>query len=490
MSRFAIAAFAFLMLSAPATAAGPYDDLLPYVTPHCNTLVLLNVAAAYDSPLAKAEKWSDNTYQRYKAGMGFVPPDAKSLVISSQVNLTNMTREHQIGLVRVTTLLSTKALAEREGGTTDSIADHGVVLSPRNMYLTSVAGPAVAVVYPADRQAASRWLKFAKGQKGHDEIAPYLKKAADAAGENVLTIAVDLTDSVDPTMLKMGLSVSPIIVNQKVADLDRLARFIASVKGLTFSAKVGESVTGSVTLDFGADIMIHKKTTRDLFLELLADQGVAIAGMENWKAEYGATSMTLSGPLTTADLKHIFSLFSFPGMGGSDEAKAVAGQPSGPSTQRYLKAVDAILGDLGGKKDNPDYVKTATWREKAAGQIEQLGRNGVDPIATDAAFSVAKRLRAIAATLRGVPVDIKEIDSKAYYHSTSNVSVGFGWWGRPSLIYNPGGGSVNTNYPQIQAERAKAVAASENKRLEISGQINDVMIDAKKKLTDKYGIPF
>lgn len=490
MSRFALAAFALFVVLAPAPAAGPYDDLMPYVTPHCNTLVLLNVKAAYDSPMAKTEKWSDNTYQRYKSGMGFVPPDAKSLVISSQVNLTNLTRDHQIGLVRVSTLPSTKGLAEREGGTTDSIADHGVVLSPRNTYLTTVAGPAIGVVYPADRQAMARWLKYAKGPKGHDEISPYLKKAADAAGDNVLTIAVDLSDSVDATIMKMGLSVSPIIINQKVADLDRLSRFIATVKGLTFSAKVGESITGSVTLDFGADIMIHKKTTRDLFLELLEDQGVAIPGMETWKAEYGATSMTLSGPLTSADLKHIFSLFSFPGMGSPDDPKTVAGQPSGPTTQRYLKAVDAILGDLGGKKDNPDYAKTATWRDKAATQIEQLSRNGVDPIAQDAAFAVAKRIRAIAATIRGVPVDLKEIDSKAYYYSSSNVSVGFGWWGRPSLIYNPGGGGVNTNYPQIAEERAKAIAASENKRLEISGQINDLMIDSKKKLTDKYNMPF
>jgi len=488
MSRFAMAVLACLVALAPSFAAGPYDDLLPYVTPHCNTLVLLNVKAAYDSPLAKSEKWSDDIYKRYKSGMGFVPPDAKAVVISSQVNFTNLTRDHQIGLVRVTGLPTTKALAEREGGTTDFVADTGVVLSPRNMYLATVSGPAIAMVYPADRQATSRWLKFTK-QKGHDEIAPYLKKAADASGDNLLTIALDLTDAVDPTLLKMGLSVSPIVVNQKVADIDRLARFIASVKGLTFSVKATDTLAGTVTIDFGADIAIHKKTSRDLFLELLEDQGVAVPGMEKWEATYGATSMTLTGPMTTSDLRNVFSLFSFPGVGGPEDAKAT-GQPTGPATQRYLKAVDAILSDLGAKKDNPDYTKTATYREKAAGQIEQLSRTGVDPVASDAAFAVAARIRAIAATIRGLPVDLKEIDSKYYYHSTSNVSVGWGWWGRPSLIYNPGGGSVSTNYKEIQEQRAKSIAASESKRLELSGQINDLMVEAKRKLADKYKLPF
>jgi hypothetical protein len=214
--------------------------------------------------------------------------------------------------------------------------------------------------------------------------------------------------------------------------------------------------------------------------------------MEKWEASYTDNSMTLTGPLTTSDLRHVFSLFAFPGIGSPNDPKAVAGAPSGPATQRYLKAMDAILGDLGGKKDNPDYAKTATWREKAALQIEQLSRMGVDPIASDAAFAVAKRIRAIAATIRGVPIDLKEIDSKAYSYSSSNVGVSFGWWGgfRPMVTYNPGGGGVQTNYPQIQEERAKAIAQSESKRLELSSQINDIMLEARKKLSDKYQLPF
>src|SRR6185437_12890652 len=59
-----------------ASAAGPYDDLLKYIPPQANTLVLVNVKAAYDSPLAKSQKWSANAYQRYKSGIGFLPPDA------------------------------------------------------------------------------------------------------------------------------------------------------------------------------------------------------------------------------------------------------------------------------------------------------------------------------------------------------------------------------------------------------------------------------
>jgi hypothetical protein len=486
MIRFALVAAALTTATLPASAAGPFDDVLPFIPPDSNTLVLLNVKAAFDSPVAKKENWSDNVYQRYKAGIGFVPPDCRTVTIASQVNLTNMTRDHQIGLIRVTGLPTTKALAERERGSVDTIADMGVVLSPRNMYLTSVPAPAIAVVFPADRQATARWLRHVKSAK-KPEIAPYLKQAADGAGDSILTIAVDLADAVDPTILKAGLAVSPLVVNQKVGDVDRLARFIASVQGLTFTAKATDSLTASLKIDFAYEVSNHKETARLLLLELLEDQGVAIEGMDKWDAKYGNTSMTLTGPLTTHDLRRVFSLFSFPGL-AQEEEKGETGQPSYAATKRYLTAVDAILSSVTNKKDNPDYNKTATWIDKAAGQIEQLSRNGVDPIASETAFSSAKRLRAIAATLRGVPVDIKEIDSKAYSYSTSSTGVAFGWWGRPYITYNPGS-NVN-NYQQIYAERAKAIAKSEHKRIELQSQITDLLVGAKQKLADKYKMPF
>jgi hypothetical protein len=115
---------------------------------------------------------------------------------------------------------------------------------------------------------------------------------------------------------------------------------------------------------------------------------------------------------------------------------------------------------------------------------------GVDPIAVDAASGSAKRIRAIAATLRGVPVDINNINSQAYYYSQPSVGVAFSWWGRPFLAYNPYGGGVQTNYPQIEAARSKAIADTNIKRLDLSQQINDIMVTAKQKLSDKYKISF
>ena len=94
-------------------------------------------------------------------------------------------------------------------------------------------------------------------------------------------------------------------------------------------------------------------------------------------------------------------------------------QPSVAMTKRYLTAVDAILTDIKSTRDSKNYNKTATWHEKAAAQIEQFSKQGVDPAAVDAAFEAAKRLRAIGSSLRGLPIDLDALANQQYYSAAA-----------------------------------------------------------------------
>jgi hypothetical protein len=485
MSRFRTAILAALAFAPATLAAGHFDTLLSAVPPQVNTLVLVNVKAAYASPLARNEKWADDFYHRYKSGTGFVPPDAEAVVIASTVNLSTMTRDHQIGLVKVTGLPSATALATRENGTVSEVAGQPFILSPRDVYFTTLTREAaIAAIYPADRQASARWVRYASTSKTID-LAPYLKQAADAAGEDVLTIAVDLADSQDATLLKVGLATSPAVVKQKGVDIGRVARFISTVRGLTFSARVGETITGTIRVDFTEDPAPVKTILRELFLELLDDQGVAVPGLEQWQTTYGTTSMTLTGTLTTLDLRRIMSLFAFPGATSPDAPQVTPGEISRPATLRYWSAVNTVLADLRNTKDSPDYAKTATWHEKAANQLDHLNRNGIDPLAVEVAHEAARRIRAVGASLRGVPIDLDSISRKGYAYSSPSVGYSLSWWGgiRP-VWYGPG--AVSTNYPQIRAEAESVIANDQKRRIETWNQIDQLMSDTRRKLSDKY----
>ena len=130
-----------VLISTSRLSAGPYDDLLRLVPPNTNTLVLVNVKAAYATPLAKSEKWVDNYFHRYRAGIGFVPPDAEAVVIASEVNLLGMTRDYQLGLVKVKNMPNMKDLATRSGGTLDRFGDQLAVLSPQDVYFVALPSP-------------------------------------------------------------------------------------------------------------------------------------------------------------------------------------------------------------------------------------------------------------------------------------------------------------------------------------------------------------
>jgi hypothetical protein len=483
MTRF-VSALLIVFAPAAARAADPYDDLLKLVPPSTNTLALVNVKAVYASPLAKLEKWAEDYNKRYRAGIGFVPADAEVVAVASDVNLSAMTRSHQIGLVRAGTVPTLRDMTERTGGTVDRVADRATVLSPTGVYFVPLTGQILSAVYPADRQATARWVRYAAAPQPAP-LSPYLKKATAAVtGDRAITVALDLSDSADPNVVRRGLPGSPTMARHKDADLDRLARLVASAEGVTFGVTIGDGITARVRVDFGWDVTPFKTVARELFLEALDEHGVLITGMDTWAATYEEKAMTLSGSLSPADLRRVMSLFAFPGAADEDEPKVQAGEVSAAATKRYLAAVDALIADLRAVKDKPDYAKTATWNEKAADQIDHLRTRGVDKVAVDAARDVSRRLRAIAASLRGVPINVDALQNKAYYYTHSSVGVSVGWWGvRP--VFTPNAG-VDTNLPQIRREQQKVIDDDRKRRLEVWSEIDRALADARQKLEEKY----
>jgi hypothetical protein len=501
MFRIALAA---LLLCAPVALAGPYDDLLKNAPTNTNAVVLIDVKKAFASGVAKKAKWEDGEQASGYGGLGFVPPGAERIAIAGEVNFTTMTRDFQVGFVQMRDVPSFKTLAAREGGLVDEIAGRAAVVSPREVYFTQFPGQVLAGVYPGDRQYIARWLKAADAKK-LGALAPALKPAVAAAEGHTITIALDLEDVVDRAAVKLGLSVSPVVAKQKDVTPGNLSAFVCSVKGLTFTANLGDRIDARVTIEFASDVL-YKKFLKDLFLELLDAYGIALGGTENWEATFGEKSMTLSGQLDPADLKRVVSLFAFPRPDLEADAPAANDQPNAGATQRYMSAVGTLLNDLKGIQEKPNrtdqnHTKTATWHEKAAAQIEQLNRRHVDPIAADAAFAVAKNLRAVAGSLRGVPVELSAANDKAFASVTGGGSYvrpvwgphwnphWGGWWGGyRQVVHEPL--QVQTNLQQVFEERAKAISADKKRRIEAWTKIDDTMSEARRKLSDKYKIGF
>jgi hypothetical protein len=492
MARFvlacavALAAFVTTTSGPRARAAGPYDGLLKHAPP-ANVIALIDAKAAYSSELAKQEQWREKGQPGHR-GLGFVPPDAELVVVAADLNLNSMSRYFQVGLVKAQRIPSVKNLAASEGGSVDKIADEFVVWSPRDVYFTGLSETELVAIYPADRQGTARWLRAIKA-KQTGELSPYLRKAADGAGANTVTIALDLADAVDKNVLRLTLPSSPTVAKSKKLDVATLANFLANAKGITFSAKIDDAIAASITIDFTFDPARYRTILPDLVRELLEGQGVAITGLENWKASFTENSMTLSGSLDTADLKRIVSLFSFPSPGGEIDPMTKVSEPTAAATRRYLTAVESILADMRKLKETENYDKTATWHDKAAAQMEHLSTQGVDPVASDAAAQSAKRLRAIAESLRGVPIDVNALEKNAYYSSRPSIGmIQGGPWGWRPFVTGPN--QVDTNIPQVREQMLKVIADDQKRRQQTWSQIDQLMTDARLKMGEKYKIKF
>jgi hypothetical protein len=266
---------------------------------------------------------------------------------------------------------------------------------------------------------------------------------------------------------------------------------------LTFAAKVTDAVTGSITIEFADDPNRYKGVLKGLFLELVDSYGVSIAGLDKWEASFTDKTMTLSGSMSPEDLRRVVSLFSFPRPESHDTGMAAAGgedKPTAAATQRYMAAVQTILSDIKHVRDSKNYGKTATWHDKAAQQLEQLSRRHVDPIAVDAAYQAARSLRAIAASLRGVPIDVNAAAQKGYMYTQRTPYYGWGpywggWWGGyRSLIFAPR--ELKTNVPQVQGEMARIIADDQKRRIATWEKLDQLMSETRRKLSDKYDTNF
>ena len=475
-----------LFVLATAASAGPFDTMLSVVPATANTLVLIDVPAIYASPLAKSLKWSDAYAARFKAGMNTVPPDAQRIAIACATNMHTMRREWQLVLTQVRQVANAREIAARESGKLDEIAGRFAVLSPRDVYFTTISEQQSAAWYPANRQLLSHWLRNVPEWQKRPEpvLSAQLKSAVGAMDKTEpILIAFDLTDAFDMESIRAALDDSPVVA---AANPNRagLAKTLASLRGVSLAIAMTDALTGTIRVDFGLDPSLYKGVMKNLFLEALEDEGAAIGDLTDWTATFTNTSMMLKGKLDPAIMAHLLALFEFP----SESEPAEAAPPmdiaktNAELTKKYFRAVIDIIEEVRRSKTRKDYLKTATWHETYAHKIEHLSTRFVDPEATKFGLATAERLRAIAASQRGVPLDADRIAAGAFTYTYRNP-YWRGWAGR-------GPTAVLSNAPAKRGEIAKVIADDEKNRQQIWSQIEKSIAEARVNLTAKYGNGF
>jgi hypothetical protein len=464
------------------------NDLLKFVPHSSNAVIVVRVKELIESPRGKKENWRNAEEHEILGGALGVPPWVELLVRAAHVSPANRTGNWTVSLVPRPAALSLETIIEHSGGTLETIGDKAVVRVERG-YAAEIRPGVIGLMTPHLRQDFARWLR---GDKTDDckLMSEYLEVTA-ANTTAPIVIAYDLKDMLDPDALSKRLAVSQSL-NGRPNEQLVLLKLLTQILGARMAILVDDKITAEMQLNFLVDVPAQATLLRDLLAEAAGDAGLGLPELEQAKIELDGKTVKLKMELSELSLRLILSLIlapvpqrASPGEMPSQNVKQVTLK----ATRNYFNSVVRLLTDLQSlNRRARDYNRTATWHDNFARRIRELSVVGVDPVVADFGATSASRLDALSASLRGIPVEINQLENRIETH----IDVGWaGPWGFWSVDgYHPAPWEVSTNLNQIRADQQEAINRGASQRLQIWQALEADRISTRNAMISKFGPEF
>jgi hypothetical protein len=474
-----------------------FRDLLKYLPPQANAILLIDVPAISNSPLGVKKDWAKAHQRDYVSGVSRLPPEARKVVMGAQLNPTLLANAWEIGLVQMSYDVSPTQLAKAEAGTIDTVADTSVVLSPRNAYFLPLGPKLVGGMRPANRQDLGRWLRAYK-QNYTVTISGYLQQAAAMVGDkHQVVMALDLADVLDPQGLRMRLKDSKSLAGAQV-DMDALIKALSGLKGVTFTISIDNAIHGRLRLDFSESAKDFRAILKPLVMEALGKIGAYIEDMESWETTAAFNTVTIEGPMSDRGARHILSLVFSPGTTGatnlSDPSAPATPESKAQASLKYFRSVTKLLDDLQ-KEKIPTFNKLAYLYFKTAKEVDELPMLQVDEDLLKYGAAVASTLRGLSNLAKGTGAQNKVAQYSMADASGYGAAYGYGYgyggygYGGGYGYVVPGQYSVN-NIAQMSSYIASGTLSEGATRQQTWKNINDATAQLRKQMTERYQIEF
>ena len=253
-----------------------FNELFRRIPAESNVLVVVKVDEILRTPLAISENWAAN--RRTSTGeVGLlIPPDAKEIVIASQLDLERNLPRWEAGVMTLDPPPSFENAAQSVGRPIEQLAGTPAFRSPRDAYVVQFSKNIVGAMWPANYQQASHWCQSVQGQRTV-ALSPYLQQTVQYAQSDKahVMMSIDLTNAVPPHILRERLSASPTVTEAGL-DHDAVTELFSGIAGATLRLNVSDRIAGQLRVDFDEDAALLKDIAKPLLLEILARHGAAI----------------------------------------------------------------------------------------------------------------------------------------------------------------------------------------------------------------------
>ena len=511
MSRFTLrtAAWLFLFLAcSPARpAAAQLGDLVRRVPDRPNTLVLIDVAKAYSSPMAEKEQWQEKMLSAFQSGMIMIPPAASQFVLASQLDLELMQPIWEVALAKVNQDVSIPQFAQQRGGSVDVVAGESAVALPDDTYAIKFGPAMVGAMRPANRQSVGRWIEASRDAKRRP-LTPYLEEAVGYVQDvgTPIIIALDLENALAPAGIRASLEGMKCLEGKSV-DLDKLSQALASVRGVTLGITLVERRYGGLKIDFSQDVSMTADFAKPLLLEALASQGAMIDEFNDWTVNVTSNQISLKGVLEPSGLRRILSLLEPPHSPDYVPPRPSSGTnpdelTAALASQEYFKTVTTLLDDLKGKRKSDEFVtwgQVGLWFERYAKKIDNLPILNVDNELLDYGVFVADSLRQSETAMKGIGAKsgYRKTQLSNSYATPYYGGYGYGYGYAPVTRAGAAAAGVNAAHANLayrgqaeaQIRTQERIQGNTNAHFIMQG-IDQATSAVRRTMTQKYKMEF
>lgn len=452
-------------------AKAQWEELLQPVPESANAIVLVDVEALRSSPIGVLK------IARQKS---VIPPEFSKFVLGSSVGIHGLDPEWQAMVAELLVEADPSRFGKRVGSEVDELAGFPAIPTPAGAYLAKISSHVVAGLSPASRRRAAGWLGRIKTASSLD---PYLIKAAKLVGqESQVVAALSLKDYRSAKQVEQMLygeyQFALNKIDTAIISVVEVARFLATVEGLTFTMKVTTGVSGTLRIDFGqpAEILLVSGASKKLVYEFLKDMDAWLEDFEQWDERAEGNTYIMEGRLKITTAEDIFSsmdhgydatFIASPQSSNEDVVNSTKSETELQleATLNYFTKLTRILEKLkryhGGNAGQ--YAKK--WR-RAADHIDRLSILHVDPDMLDFGAQTSAAVRQMRRMVKGA-------SARGYIQS---VSVG--------LRYRYG------DYTRHGTTRRRAIAAELVPLMEVLDTVDEGISQMRRAMTERYQVEF
>jgi hypothetical protein len=386
------------------------SELLNLLPAAPNAVAVIDAEQLLQSPVAKRESWAATFADAYGSAALSMPPDTVGMVLAADLDLHLVQPRWEVAILNVTAERTAKAIADKLGGVVDTIADRPAVETPSGVYVVELAPQRFGVFAPANRQAVARWIRQPANASS---LSPYLAQIAQRtkAAQAAMGVSIDLTNIISERTARGELAAS-VVMRAHDVSVDKTAKALAGLQGVTLVITAGERLEGTLSIDFDQDVSFLAPVAGPLVLEHFQRLGASMEQWKGWRATASGTSLTMSGELAASDLPKVFGLFRL----SKTQPVQVASEPPKPAepanssgfnagadlTRRYFESVANSVAELQKSMSGASPYQFALWVDTCAGRIEMLPTGMVDPEVVKYGSAVSSQLRNLLAALNGL----------------------------------------------------------------------------------------